>query len=1022
MQRTPQAPAVVDGDLTLTYEELDRRADRLATHLRSMGIQPDAVAGVYMESCAEFVVGCLAAMKAGGAFLPLELAYPDSLLEEVVADSEPRVVLTKERYGGRLPREQARFCLDDGWERTLPGDSGGEGGPEPDPGNLVFVAYSSGTTGKPKGVANPHRAAVRSYLWRFGVSDYGPGDRVGCNVFLIWEIFRPLLRGAAACIIPDDVIYDPDALVRYLEEHRITETLMTPSLLETVLGTHGPGLGERLANLRVLWLNGEVVTRTLAQRAMQTLPETRVLNVYSIAETHEVAAGDVRELLDGAPATYCPVGRPMNPDRTYLLDEDLQPVREGDAGELYVGGGCLARGYVNRPKITKQRFLADPFDPSEEARMYRTGDRARLLPDGTLEILGRVDFTVKIRGYSIDLETVEAAIEKHLAVRNCVVVPDGAEGEDKRLVAYLVPAPEEERVGRYAGWRLDAGTGRSPEVRRCLQGSLPHYMIPAAFVEMETLPLQEATGKVDRERLPPPPDRPPRSAFDPSDPANHLSAYAPREDKETLLARIFEHVLRLEDGDVERGDDFFELGGHSLAAAELLTCVEECLDARPSMRSLLARPTVEGLCDAVETFRRGEDSSPESAGNGLSQRAADLRSEAVLEPEIAPDGNLGPTVASVRNARSIFLTGATGYLGAFLLDALLTQTEAVIHCLVRPRGDSDPASPIRDNLKRYGLWDRDRARRIVPVPGDLTKPLLGMSEDDFDTLAHEVDVVIHGGAMVNLAYPYEALKSANVEGTREVLRLACRYRTKPVHHVSTNGIFPPGGGRCDEETDLDALAGAREDGYGQSKWVAEKLVRQAAERGVPTSVYRPGNISGHSASGASNPRDFLGALLVQSLRSGHAPEVEGWRMEMTPVDFVSGTICHLAAKPGAPGRAYHLANPDPPPADEVFSWLEDMGYPLGRAPYPQWLEISRKTEPPAADDVVGGVLRGVESGTHELWEGNTYDDSNTRRVLREGGPQRPEIGAPLLGNYARYFADQGWVETPPKLSAGRSPA
>ena len=1009
---SPKAPAVVDTRGTLTYEELDRQAERLAAHLRGVGVRADEVVGIYLERCSEYVVACLAALKAGGAFLPLELAYPESLLGEVVADSEPRIVLTQERLAERLPQEQPRFCLDEGWEEAVE-NAGARDGREPDPENLVFVAYSSGTTGKPKGIANPHRAAVRSYGWRFGISDQRPGDRVGCGVFFIWEVFRPLLKGAASYVIPDEVVYDPARLVGFLEEHRITEVLMTPSLLGSVLDASGSEVGERLSDLRVLWLNGEVVTKTLARRALESLlPDARLLNVYSASETHEAAAGDLRDLIDDPQATHCPVGYPMDPDRLYLLDEDMRPVPDGAAGELYVGGDCLARGYVNLPETTAQRFLKDPFSPVDGARMYRTGDRGRLLSDGSLEILGRVDFMVKVRGYSIELGAVEAAVEKHLAVRSCVVVAEGAEGEDKRLVAYLVPSDPAERGDRYAGWQIDSKTGRSPDIRRRLQESLPHYMIPAVFVETEALPLQDTTGKVDRQRLPSSPARVDPTAFDPAEHA--LSPDAPRPEKEALLMRIWEHVLGLEEGDVRHDDDFFDIGGHSLAAAQLLSHVEDAIGVRYAMREFLERPTVEGLCDAIEAQRRSEADGRERLP---SRPEVDLRAEAVLEPDIVPEGTADFGVGTPKCARCIFLTGGTGFLGAFLLDSLLSRTGAAIYCLVRSRRgeDDDPLSPLRSNLQGYGLWRPEHAERIVPVVGDLGEPLLGMPEEAFADLARGADVVVHGGAVVNMIYPYKALKPANVQGTREVLRLACLHKTKPVHHVSTNGIFPPGEGRCEEDVDLDALAEARGDGYGQSKWVAEKLVWQAAERGLPVCVYRPGNISGHSESGASNPRDFLGALIVESLRLRRAPRIEGWRMELTPVDIVARAICCLADEPGAWGRVFHLTDPDPVPADKVFGWLEAMGYALERLPYPNWLEESRAAQHKRADDVTGGVLHTAELETQEIWDGNTYDDSNTRRALGGSGLWRPAIDATLFGNYVRYFVNQGWVEASPGL-------
>jgi thioester reductase-like protein/amino acid adenylation domain-containing protein len=994
-RRTPDAPALEDARISLTYSELDTLAERLAAYLRRLGIGPDVPVGVYMERRAEYVVACLAAMKAGGAYLILELAYPPPLLADVVADAGPRIVLTQERYAERLPEGTETFVLDEGWKEALEDVQAGDSRPEVDQDNLAFVSYSAGTTGKPKGIANPHRAPVLSYLWRFGISDYGPGDRVGCNVFFIWEMMRPLLRGATTVVIPDDVIYDPKALIHFLEEYGITETLFTPSLLEAVLNSSGPDVGERLSKLKTLWLNGEVVTRTLARRAMELLPDARLLNVYSCSETHEVAAGDLRELVENAESTYCATGAPMDLEHLYLLDADGERVPEGEAGEVFVGGECLARGYVGLPEKTEESFPEDPFSSKNGAKMYRSGDMARILSDGSLEILGRVDFMVKIRGYSVELGAVEAAIEEGLAVRSCVVVSEGEEGEDKRLVAYIVPDPEDD--GRYSGWSLDPKTGRSKEIRGILQDGLPHYAVPSVFVELEALPIQTTSGKVDRSELPPPPPRPARR--DTGDVAK-LPETAARSEKEALLVGAWEDVLRLDEGEVGPEDDFFDLGGHSLAAAQLSSRVEQGFGVHVSMPLFMEDPTPGGLLDRIEALQRDGTA-------GEVATAEDLADEAVLEPELAPRAAAEST-PTLRDAGDVFLTGATGFLGAFLLDGLLSSTNARIHCLVRPRGEAGGMEAIETNLRSYGLWRPEWAERIVPIDGDLGKPLFGLDEGEFDALAREVDLIFHPGAVVNLIYPYSELKAPNVGGTREVLRLACRHGAKPVHHVSTNGIFPPGNGLCEEETDLDELAEAREDGYGRSKWVAEKLVREAEERGLPVHVYRPGNVSGHSETGASNPRDLLGGLIVESLRLGRAPEIEGWRMEMTPVDFVAAAILHIASDPAAQGGTYHLADPDPPSAEEVYDLLEEVGYPLERLPYDEWLQ--KIDAAPPEEGTPGEIVGGAASATDELREDNTYEDSNTRRVLGDDGPTRPAIDGDLLETYARYFAEQGWIE------------
>ena len=993
-RKTPEATAVVDAETTLTYEELDRRADALAGHLIALGVVPDAAVGVYMERCAEYVVAILAAMKAGGAYVPLELAYPVSQLEDVLSDCEPVVVLTKDAHTGRLPDWQRSFRMD------VDEPAGEVAGPPPVTlENLAFIPYSSGTTGKPKGIANPHRAPVLSYLWRYGVSDYGPSDRVGCSVFFVWEVLRPLLRGGASYVIGDDVIYDPPALVRYLEEHRITEIQMTSSLTEAVLDWGGPDLAERLPGLKTIWVCGEVVTKTLARRLLEALPHARSYNLYSIAETHEVALTGLREVVDHPDSTYCPVGRPVHPERLYILDDELRRVPEGEPGEVCVGGEMLARGFVNLPEKTAERFVADPFAGEEGARMYRTGDRGRLLPDGQLEILGRADFRVRIRGYNVELGAVEAAIEENVAVRACVVVSEGGEGEDKRLIAYVVPEPRGD--DRFFGWSLDPKTGRSKEIRGVLRNVLPHYAVPAVYVALDALPIQATSGKVDRKRLPPPPPRQART--DGSLPSTTLPADAPRAEKENLLKRIWEESLRLDEGEVEAGDDFFDLGGHSLAAAGLSARVEESFGVHVSMPLFMEDPTVRGLCDRIEALQRDE------TGAAISPSEIDLRAAAVLEPETSPEGVVAATTLS--DAEDVFLTGATGFLGAFLLDGLLSSTEARVHCLVRRRDGEDPLETIASNLRSYGL-SPDRMDRVAPVFGDLGEPLLGMGAERFDALARGADLVIHAGAAVNLVYPYSALEAPNVGGTREALRLACRHKTKPFHFVSTDGIFPPNAGLCAEDTDLDSLVDAREDGYGRSKWVAEKLVREAANRGLPACVYRPGFISGHSETGASNPRDLLVAVLSESLRLGAAPEVEGWRIDLTPVDFVAAAILGIAARPGAAGGTYHLANPDPVLAATLFDWLEDGGYALERVTYGEWLGRLEAVPP---EDGPGAVLRGAAPGAEDLSDGNVYDDRDTRRVLGEDGPRRPALDGDLVLTYARYFADRGWAPTPSAL-------
>lgn len=998
-RETPQATALVGGDRELTYEELDGASDILAAALARAGVGRGAAVGIHMERCPEYVVAMLAALKAGGAFLPLELAYPEGMLAGIVSDSEVSVVLTKERYANGLPSGPEIIHLDEGWEEGLgyPTARLEDAGAGLD--DLAFIAYSSGTTGSPKGIANPHRAMVGSYLWRFGVDAPGPVDRVGCNVFFIWEALRPLIRGAATIVIPDEIIYSPDELLGFLKRHEVSETLMTPSLLETILNRSEETLAGDLPNLKTLWLNGEVVTKQLAGRASAALPQTRLLNVYSISEAHEVAAGDLRELAELHGSTYCAVGLPADHETVRILDEELEPVPRGEAGELYVGGGWLARGYVGLPEKTAERFPDDPLSGGQSnepgTRIYRTGDRARLLSGGELEILGRADFMVKVRGYSIELGAVESAIEGSLPVKGCCVVADGNEGEDKRLVAYVVPSGEDEMPD------ICSETGRSTGIRTLLKESLPHYAIPSSYVPMDVLPLQETTGKVDRNELPPPPERRPDAARSGS--GTSLPESPSQQDEVEALKAIFEAVLNLDAGDIGADEDFFEVGGHSLGAAEVLGLVEDTFGLRLPVAAILENPTPSGLRRAVAGHRT-EGDRLDAQRSGAS---SDPRSDAVLEEDISPGAATKPV--RITEAKSVFVTGATGFLGGFLVREILENTEAEVLCLVRRRGGPQGAgatAPVRANLRRYGLWKPGYADRLRPVPGDLGEPLLGMSRPDFDALSEDVEVVVHAAAAVNLVYPYSSLKAPNVEGTREVLRFCCAGRPKTLHHVSTNGIFPPGHGECRERAETGPLLDGLEDGYAQTKWAAERLVSKARDRGLPVSVYRPGNISGDTTGGGVNPKDLLSALIQSSLHLGLAPQPDdeprrSWTMEMTPVDFVARAVFSLADRePNSEDTCvFHLADPSPPTTTEFFDRMEEAGHPLEPVPLSGWLaELSRSDVPATAKAVIGdgSVL------AHALATNNAFDDHDARRALARtpDGPRRPTLDAGLLARYA----------------------
>ncbi|KIW52445.1 hypothetical protein PV05_08080 [Exophiala xenobiotica] len=999
-QSTPDNVALEDEKNTYTYTELHDKVAVLADRFRKYGVGRDKLVGVLLPRSADYVIACLAALRAGGAFLVLELAYPPDLLADVLDDAKPAVVVTYRAEVGKIKGRTKIIALDDEQETEVNGQTE-EPSPLPaetDLDRLSFVAYSSGTTGKPKGIANPHKAPVLSYNLRFGISDQQPGDRVACNVFFVWEIIRPLLRGATVVAVPDDASYDPAALVDLLSAKHITETLMTPTLLAAVLSRH-PEIGKRLPKLQTLWLNGEVVTTDLARRALKALPNTRLLNCYSACETHEVACGDIKEMLDEE-STYCPVGPPLNPKHTYILDEGGQKVEPGTSGELFVGGPLLARGYLNRPETTAKAFTPDPFDSTPGARMYRTGDLARLLPNGLLEITGRVGAMIKLRGYSVVPGKVENAIVAHLAVRHCAVVAHG-EGLDRQLVAYVVRDKEQSEDRPVVEINE---SGRSPGARKILSPYLAHYMVPSLWVELSELPTHEVSGKADLKRLPPPPTEKAGQVnggkIEQQDPISIES-----------IAEVWAATLKTSPSNISPEHNFFDLGGHSLSLADLASRLTRNFGFRIPLQRLVDPPTLNGHLETVRAVRDGQMAAVQA------DLPAVLRADSVLDKDIVPSKT---TICALNKADTVLLTGATGFLGAFLLNDLLESTSAQIICLVRFNDPSDEDTPggiarIRRNMLDLGLWSDSIMERVEILPGNLSRKRFGLSHQAFDELASRVQVIIHAAATVNLVYPYAALRNANVGGTREILRLACRGGAT-VQYISTNGVLPPSQTGWPEGTMLyvDEVPEKLHDGYGQTKWVAEQLVLEAGRRGLPVKIHRAGTISGHSLTGAGNAWDLVSALIVESLHLGYAPDVEGWRAEMTPVDFVSKAIIHLSNQTHAKQLVFHLGDPDPVDTRIVFDNLRELGYPTERLGFDDWVALWNEKRGSAKGGDGAFTVDILRSGmpSVDFLQGIVVLNNAATRPFRSI-VERPKVDSVLLETYTRHWFARGWLPRPP---------
>ncbi|MEH2095023.1 amino acid adenylation domain-containing protein, partial [Nostoc sp.] len=599
VERTPDAVAVVFENQQLTYHQLNCRANQLAHYLRSLGVGADVLVGICVERSLEMVVGLLGILKAGGSYVPLDPEYPQDRLSFMLEDAQVSVLLSQQQLVEKLPEHQARVvCLDTDWQ-IIPQSNQQNPIVGVQASNLAYIIYTSGSTGKPKGAINTHLGICNRLLWMQQAYQLTEIDCVLQKTpfsfdVSVWEFFWPLLTGARLVVAKPGGHRDSGYLVNLILEQQVTTLHFVPSMLQIFL--EEPGLKDCSSLKRVI-CSGEPLPKELQERFFACLG-CQLHNLYGPTE----AAIDVTfwECQSESNLKTVPIGRPISNTQIYILDQNLQPVPVGVPGELHIGGAGLAKGYLNRPELTQEKFIPNPFSgsrrageqrsrgtgerrrkiaqsPASSPRLYKTGDLARYLPDGDIEYLGRIDNQVKIRGFRIELGEIEAALSQHQDVQTSVVIVREDNRGDKRLVAYIVPQPQI--------------TPTVSVLRSFLKEKLPEYMVPSAIVILESLPLT-SNGKIDRRALPAP------------ELSSELSDkyVTPRTPLEEILAQIWIQVLKIEL--VGRHDNFFELGGHSLLATQLISRMRSSLKVELPLRSLFAAPTIAELAPLIQQLQQ----------------------------------------------------------------------------------------------------------------------------------------------------------------------------------------------------------------------------------------------------------------------------------------------------------------------------------------------------------------------------------------------------------------------------------
>ena len=993
-----EATAIRFGDTSLNYGQLLERVESIASALHQHGVQRGDRVGILMKRSLDLIPALLGTWRVGALYVPMDIGFPKNRLAFMMSNADIQTVLTNQEFLSLIDEESnaTGICIENvsQVESMLAGVSPARGS------DSALILFTSGSTGKPKGVEIRHDAllncllATREYLEYTSQSSTLALTTASFDISTN-ELLMPLISGGCVDVGEDGLAANGLELAERIELRKPSHVQATASTWKAVLTAGWQGD----KNIRLV-STGEALSRELAE---QLLDRCHTLwNLYGPTETTVFSSAYQVISEPGKPMR---IGRPLPNTQMYILDKGYQPVPIGAVGDLYIAGDGLAVGYWQRPELTDERFIANPFRAGE--RMYLTGDLARYLPDGTIDCLGRLDDQVKIHGVRVELGEVESALRNIEGVQDAVVVAWKDARGDSQLVAHVI-AEDKDSITPH-------------QLRTQLRERLPEVMIPPYILFADLFP-KTANGKVQRAALPSPDIAHPNPADKIIEP--------PSTTTEQTLANSWANILGIDSKAIGRDSDFMDLGGHSLLMTLLMIEVRKLFQINFNLREFFGASTLRKFAALIDERRQPESDqanigrSPASTRSPewARQRMAFLQREAELPRYLAPAR--GITYQPVTQIQNVLLTGGTGFLGAYVIAEILKTTQADIYCLVRPRRGEHSKERIENQMKRYQVWadaaepeawQSNFEKRLHVVDGDVTLPRLGMNDSDHESLSREVDAIFHGAAHVNFIYPYEALRATNVLGIHEIIQFAFHGRIKPVHHLSTAAIWPMGSQYTYYEKDPIDHVGLLNLGYDEAKWVGEKCLIHAAERGLPLARYRPGEVGGDSVTGRCVTDHFLIACLRGFLQFGAFPDLD-IEVDVAPVDYVAKAMVHLAFHRNVLGRAFHLTNPSRRRLKDGLAYLRGLGYQFEEL---EFIDLRDRliNSPDFSSNALFAYQAALDDMDNVSMQLPTYDTRETQRELAGSGISCPPADEKLFGTYLRYLQQIGFLPQPENLLA-----
>lgn len=891
VEKNPDQVALISGGEQFTYKQLNVKFNQLAHVLRREGVQPDQVIGLIADRSLAMIVGIFGILKAGGSYLPIDPTYPVERIKYMLEDSQTHLLLVQQEnmvpagYQGEVLIVEDETWIDEPVSNLELINQ---------PQDLAYVMYTSGSTGKPKGNLTTHRNIIKT-VCNNGYIEITSEDRLlqlSNYAFdgSTFDIFSSLLHGATLVLVPKEVILNPVDLIKVIREEHISVSFMTTSLFNALVELDLSSL----TNMRKIVFGGEKASFKHVEKALNFLGNGRLVNGYGPTETTVFAT---TYTVDDRIKEWgiIPIGRPLNNTTVHILnaDDKLQPI--GVIGELCVSGDGLARGYLNLPAFTAERFVENPFIPGE--RMYRTGDLARWLPSGVLEYVGRKDEQVKIRGHRIELSEIETRLLEHPVVSETVLVAKQNKQGSSYLCAYIVAN---------SLWNVG-------ELRKHVSDALPEHMVPSYFIGLEKLPLT-SNGKVDKRALPEPEGN------------LHLTrkVISPRNESERQLVAIIAEVLGLEASEVSITDNLFDLGGHSLTILRILAKVHT-LNWKLEMKDFYNCKNLEELASKASDIK------------GIQELSSNGSIFTKGESKPIP---LVPIYDRQKEMEHVLLLGSTGFLGIHLLHELLMSTRATILCVIRGEDAATAKQRLLNKIDFYfaSLYSNSQIdewfERIQIIHGDITQAHFGLEEENYEALGRIVDTVIHTAALVKHYGHYEEFEKVNVHGTQHAVDF-CLNNKLPMHYVSTLSVSGTSVEEAVERklfTERDFYIGQNYESnvYLRSKFEAEAVIVDGLENGLDARIYRVGNLTGRFKDGwfQENINENMFYLLSKAFLElgGFDKEIMQGMVDLTPIDICAQAIIHIITSKGIQERVFHLQNPHLVTYEDMYCVFEELGF------------------------------------------------------------------------------------------------